>query len=332
MTPPATLSDDELVRLARSGQRNAFAVLYHRYVAQVHALVGAGSTDAASTEATTVAVFCDLLRHVSEMDPGRVPETLEHHAIRRIRGHSLRARAPSLTVGGVDRMWREIDRRWPSGDEPRRDVGNIVPITAGALVAVLFLGALGSTSRRGGVPDPHRSFQAAAVPDGVGEDPGLLPGLPGPLVTPADDDTADGVATVTLPSEPASEAPTAEPTVAPGAEPEPSPTEQPDAAPEVTITSPSDGSTLRSDGQDDAGSYATVVVEGVAVDDHDPADALTYGWASSIDGPLAGAPAATVRLYVPDGQLTATHVLTFSVTDTAGNSASRSVTVVVTRV
>ncbi|MBW3657817.1 MAG: hypothetical protein KY457_04205 [Actinobacteria bacterium] len=331
MTASASLPDDELVRLARGGQRDAFAVLYHRYVRQVHDLAATGSPDATAAEKTTVGVFCDLLRHLHEIPADGVAATLEHHTKRRTRGHTRGTRVPTLTVGTVDGMWREIDRRWPSGDAPRRDMDTIVPITAGALVAVLFLGTLASTTRRSGVGDPDRSFEAVHLQ----EEPELFPTIPGPGVTAAEESTPDREATVALP--------TAEPTLAPSEPPsetatpveqetEPAPTEEPDAAPEVTINSPDDGATLTSDGRDDAGAYATVTVDGVAVDDRDGPDALTYSWGSSIDGPLADAPTATVRLHVPDSELTATHVLTFSATDSAGNSRATSVTVVVTRV
>lgn len=332
VTAPASLPDDELVRRARAGRRDAFAVLYHRYVRQVHALVGSGSPDAAAAEATTVAVFCDLLRHLSEVAPDRVTEMLEHHAQRRIRGRPARTGVPPLTVGALDRMWREIDRRWPTGDAARRDGGTMVPITAGALVAVLFLGTLASTSRQGGVPDPNRSFEATAVRDDVGQ--GLLPGLPRPRVTAGDEGPAADP-TVAMSGEPTSEPTTTGPPEPVGTEDVPTeeaPTEEPDAAPTIAIRSPSDGSTRRSDGQDERGPYATVVLDGVAVDDRDPADALAYAWTSSIDGVLADTPSATARLHVPDGQLTASHLITFSATDSAGNSVSTSVTVVVTRV
>lgn len=332
MTSPASLPDVELVRLARAGQRNAFAVLYHRYVRQVHALVASGSADATAAEATTVAVFCDFLRHLEEMDPRQVTATLQQHATRRIRGHTGRPGIPPLTVGGLDRMWREIDRRWPTGDPPRRDVGTMVPITAGALVAVLVLGALASTPRRSGVPDPNRSLEAIAVQTEV--TPDLLPGLPRPRVTAADTELEPEptlAAPTTDPSPaPTVDEPTDEPTEAPTTE---APvTEEPDAAPEVTIHSPRDGSTRMSEGEDEVGAYATVTLDGAATDDRDAADVLVYSWTSSVDGPLASSPAATVRLHVPDGQLTASHVLTFSATDTAGNTSSASVTVVVTRV
>lgn len=330
MTSLASLSDDELVRRARAGRRDAFAVLYHRYVRQVHGLVGSGSADAAAAEATTVAVFCDLLRHLSEVGPDRVTDTLEHHARRRLRGRPARSGVPPLTVGALDRMWREIDRRWPTGDVTRREVGTMVPITAGALVAVLFLGTLASTSRQGGVPDPDRSFEATAVRDDVGQ--GLLPGLPRSRVTPADEDGPDTA--IVMPAESSPEPTETEPTTGP-TEPvatEEAPTEEPDAAPVITIRSPSDGSTHRSDGEDGQGRYATVVLDGVAVDDRDPAEALSYAWTSSLEGGLADTPSATARLHVPDGQLTASHVITFSATDSAGNTVSTSVTVVVTRV
>lgn len=331
MTTAASLSDDELVRLARAGRRDAFAVLYHRYVRQVHALVGSGSPDATAAEATTVAVFSDLLRHLHDSGTERVADTLQRHATRRISGHTARANVPALTVGGLDRMWRELDRRWPTGEPPRRDVGTIVPITAGALAAVLVLGTLASTSRRGGVPDPNRSFEATAVDDDVA--PGLLPGLPQPRMTLADDATPDPEPTFAAPTAEAAAEPTTEPTEEPtDTATEEAPTEAPDAAPEVTIHAPGDGSTRMSDGQDEAGAFATVDLDGAAVDDRDPTDALAYAWTSSVDGHLADAPTATVRLHVPDGQLTARHVLTLTVTDTAGNATSSSVAVVVTRV
>ncbi|MBW3620715.1 MAG: hypothetical protein KY461_10760 [Actinobacteria bacterium] len=332
MTTPASLPDAELVRLARAGQRNAFAVLYHRYVRQVHALVTSGSADATAAETTTVAVFCDLLRHLEELDPAHVAPVLQQHASRRIRGHAGGPGIPPLTVGALDRMWREIDRRWPSGDAPRRDVGTMVPITAGALAAVMVLAALASTPRRSGVPDPNRSLEAIAVQTEVAPD--LLPGLPGPRVTAADTDAEPeptAAAPTTAPSpDPTVAAPTEEPTEAPTTEQPPS--EEPDRAPEVTIHSPTDGSTRVSEGEDERGAYATVTLDGAATDDRDPAEALAYSWTSSLEGALATTPGATVRLHVPEGQLTASHVLTFSVTDSTGNTASSSVTVVVTRV
>lgn len=332
MTASASSSDDELVRLARAGQRDAFAVLYHRYVRSVHALVASGSPDATAAENTTVAVFSDLLRHIHEIPPGRVAQALEQHATRRIRGHTAGAGIPPLTVGGLDRMWRELDRRWPTGDPPPRDVGTMVPITAGALAAVLVLGALASTPRRSGVPDPNRTLEAVAMRTEV--TPGLLPGLPRPEVTAADTDP-EPEPTLAVPApEPSPEQTVAEPTAEPTESPttEPPPTEEPDTAPEVTIHSPSDGSTRMSEGEDEGGAYATFTLDGAAVDDRDTPDALVYSWTSSIDGPLASAPTATVRLHVPDGELTASHILTFSATDTAGNTASTSVHVVVTRV
>lgn len=332
MTASASLPDVELVRLARAGQRDAFAVLYHRYVRQVHALVASGSADTTAAETTTVAVFCDLLRHIGEMDPSQVATTLQQHATRRIRGHVGGPGIPPLTVGGLDRMWREVDRRWPSGDAPPRDVGTMVPITVGALAAVLVLGALASSPRRSGIPDPNRSLEAIAVQTEVAPD--LLPGLPRPQVTVVDTEPEPEPTLAAPTSDPSPEptvvGPTDEPTEGPTTEAPP--TEEPDAAPEVTINSPRDGSTRMSEGEDEAGAYATVTVDGAAADDRDPAEALVYSWTSSVDGGLASSPIATVRLHVPEGQLTASHVLTFSATDSAGNTSSTSVTVVVTRV
>lgn len=329
MTALASLPDAELVRLARRGRRDAFAVLYHRHVGRVYDVVRSGSADAAIARGTTVAVFSDLMRHLGDVDPTLVGVALEQRAARRVRGHAA-GRVPGLTVGAVDAMWRELDRRWPSGEPPRKDVGTMVPVTAGALVAVMVLGTLASTSRRGGVPDPSRTFEAVAFQDAP-----VLPGLPRPRVTPAGSELPEPVpeptATVALPEPEPTAEPTSDATDGPS-EPPATETEEPDAAPEVTIRSPADGSTRMSDGEDEGGAYATVELDGVAVDDRDAADALTYSWTSSIDGVLGSSPSGTARLHVPDGQLTATHRITFSATDTAGNTATTSVNVVVTRV
>jgi hypothetical protein len=330
VTAPASLPDDELVRLARTGRRDAFAVLFHRHVHRIHGTVAAASPDAVAARTTAVGVFSDLMRHLADTDPARVGAALDQHAARRIRGRRGSGAAPPLTVGALDEMWRELDRRWPDGEPPRRDVSTIVPVTVGALVAVVVLGALASTSRRSGIPDPSRSFEAVGVNE---EGSAFLAELPRPT------ETATAVGSP-LPSPsptaaPPPPEPTPEPTVEPTSEPDgPDPTETqfPDEPPEVEIRSPADRSTRVTDGEDEQGAYATVVLDGTASDDRDPPEFLAYAWSSSIGGGLADAATATVRLYVPDGQLTATHALTFTVTDTAGNAGTDTVTVVVTRV
>lgn len=345
----AHLPDDELVRLTRHGDRGAFAVLYHRHVRQVYATVAGSVSDGTVARGLTVAAFSDALRHLDQLDTARVGATLQQLARRRAAGHTRGTNVPALNIGAVDAMWRELDQRWPSGEPPRKDPGAIVPITAGALIAVLVLGAMLASSRRSGTPDPTRTFDAVALSDDAnGSGAGFLPTLPPPpVVSPTDDDPDDGsaseepavVAPTTEPSptatpSPVAPTPTAEPT--PGGEPSPDPEASPDAEtdepPEVSIISPEDGETRTSDGSDDQGAYATVVVSGVATDDRDPAESLDHTWTSSIDGVLLRAASGEVRLHVPPEQLAATHQLTFTVTDTGGNTNSASVTVTVTRV
>lgn len=333
ITAPA-LPDDELVARARAGHRNAFAVLYHRHVQRVHGMAAAGSADAVTAQTITVGAFCDLLRHLHEVEPSRVGSTLDAYATRRLRGHRPAVRPAPLTVGVIDAMWRELDRRWPDGEPPRRDVGSIVPVTAGALVAVLVLAALASTSRRGGVPDPSRSFEAVAVQTDA---PTLFPALPRPAdtVSASEAETPAPFPSETTPAtavEP-SPAPTSEAPVEP-AEPPPTETstEAPDAAPTVEIVSPANGSTLSTDGEDERGAFATVALEALVADDRDPPETVAVSWTSSLDGALAVGASATARLYVPDGQLTASHAVTVTATDAAGNTATDTVTVLVTRV
>ena len=332
MTVYAALRDDELVGLARGGDRTAFAVLYHRHVQRVYATISTSVSDGTVARGLTVAAFSDAMRRLDQLDPERVDGALIHLAERRASGHTPGGRVPALTVGAVDAMWRELDRRWPSGDPPRREPGLTVAVTAGALVATLVLGAMAASGRRGGAPDTTRTFAAEALaeePD-VGGD--LLPALPRPretveVVTP----TASPTATPTPSPTPS---PTPAPTVAPSPEPEvsPSPTEEPDQAPEVSITSPGDGETRTSEGEDEQGAYATFSLAGAASDDRDPAEALSYSWTSSLDGQVLTGPSGSVRLHVPEGQLTASHRLVLTVTDSAGNVGTDEVTVVVTRV
>lgn len=327
MTTYAPLPDDELVRLARVGDRRAFAILYHRLVQRVYATARASAPDGTVARTVTVATFGDLMRHLATVEPAEVREAVEELARRRAAGHTPGPDVPPLTVGAVDAMWRELDRRWPTGQPPGREPGLTVAITVGTLVATLVLGALGASSPRRGTPDPSRTFEAVAVDGG---DVDLLPALPRPpeVVVPSRD--ARPSPTPSPSPEPTPEAPSPEPS------PEPTETtaspEAPDQAPVVTISSPRDGETRVTDGRDERGAYATFLLDASAEDDRDAADELTYTWVSDLDGTVLTTRSGTARLYVPEGQLTAQHELRLTVTDTAGNVGSDTVTVVITHV
>lgn len=338
MTRASTVEPDGvLVQRAIAGDRAAFAILYHRHVRLVYETVRTSAPDATAARSLTVAAFCHVMRHLDELEPGRFGEAVLHVARRRAAGHTPGAAVPALTVGAVDEMWRELDRRWPTGDAPPRDASDLVPVTAGVLIAVLILGGLVSTSRRGaGVPDTTQTFAAVAVSDEA-RLPDVDPDLPRPpardpvVVVPTSAPPPPSPTPSPTPTEPEpSGSPTeAAPTEEPADPQEPEPT---DEAPQAAITSPSDGEARNSEGTDDAGAYAVFQLAGTGSDDRDPADALSYRWDSSIEGTVLTAASGSVRLHVPDGQLTASHRLTLTVTDGAGNTATDTVTVIVTRV
>lgn len=342
MSTHAPLPDDELVRLAANGDRAAFAVLYHRHVAAVHRQLAGAAPDAPALTALIVQVFSDAMRHLDELGQRSsedVGATLAAIARRRAAGRRGGGHVAALTVGTVDRAWRELDRRWPDGNPPADPPTWWPAIAAGATAGVLVLAIMFALTPEPNVPGgPSAELAAepllAASEDG---DEGLvLPRpretvdlstiAPTPAITPSpaplESETEDEPEPTPTPTTP-SPTPTPEPT--------PSPTEDVDEAPVVAISSPSDGSTLVTEGEDEGGAYATVTLAGSATDDRDAADALTYSWTSDLEGALLTGTSGTARLHVPEGQLTASHAITLTVTDSAGNVGSDTVRVIVTR-
>lgn len=115
----ATHSDAELVRRAQEGMATAFAALVHRHAPAVRARVASAD----DPEAAVIATFSTAMRALEHRDPDEpvgpwltelaggqvsdpVPVTAEA--------------APPMDPDELDRVWRELDRRWPTGRPPRR--------------------------------------------------------------------------------------------------------------------------------------------------------------------------------------------------------------------
>ncbi|MFW5933860.1 MAG: RNA polymerase sigma factor [Actinomycetota bacterium] len=134
----ATRSDAELVRRAQEGMATAFAALVHRHAPAVRATVAS----AADPEAAVVATFSSAMRGLDHRDPDEpvAPWFIELASQQVSDPAPVTAdAAPPMDPDELDRIWRELDRRWPSGRRPRRPPRWLIRgIGALALLAALL--------------------------------------------------------------------------------------------------------------------------------------------------------------------------------------------------
>ncbi|MEX1178623.1 MAG: hypothetical protein WEB09_09195 [Nitriliruptor sp.] len=188
-------SDEELLELAQAGWRGAFAVLVHRHAP---ALLTAFA-DAPDPVDRTYDVLLRAMRHLPEVDPDRVEV---RSWLFTLAGRMPPTRVQSPLEATVDRIWLDLDARWPDGVSHRttRRPG-LVPfatvlgaIALGVAVPVVVLGLPAASS-----DVPPESIRAQPIDETPVEapDPDDLPAFEfpdvgDPTAPPAQPEPLDG--------------------------------------------------------------------------------------------------------------------------------------------
>lgn len=249
-----------------------------------------------------------------------------------------------------DELWLELDRRFPYGPAvatgstgPSRAAVLTLSLIAGLVLAVGVLGVQAREQLRPQVVAAPPLFTAEPFVETAAPEPQDTPDVITPPATQPEVSEEPTVPAVTIteaePSPSPTPAPPPPPPPSPTSSPTPTPTPEPtttDQAPTVAIRSPQEGQVLEAQDPDGDGNWSAVVnLAGEASDPETPPGQLLVTWRSDLDGQLAqtlqaqatlshATDCATVTALVPTR-----HTVSLSVTDSAGQTTTRSVTVTV---